>query len=283
MEVYRSIHDFVTDSKMVIALGNFDGVHIGHAEIIRSAVRIAKEIGAEPACYTFSNHPRNLHVDIANGDEPSVRRITSEEDKAAILEAFGIKKYLSVPFSEEVMRTPPERFISDVLARRLNAAALCCGFNYRFGMHAAGDVKLLREKSAEYGIKVCIHDAVMINGEVISSSAIRKALAQGNMEKCALFLGRPYSVRGRVLHSRNDFSQDVCFDADDRMILPPDGRYVSVTEFDGRIFDGFSTVSTVSRNGKCVKRITTHLSLSCGGLCGDFIKVNLLRYQPVKK
>ena len=294
MQVFQSLEQFdeyygsagtsgADRPQTVVALGNFDGVHIGHVEIIRSAVSYAREIGAVPVCYTFSNHPRNMHIDIEGGEEPSVKLIATESDKLAMVEQLGIEVCLSVPFDEDVMHTPAEAFVRDTLYGQLHAGAVCCGFNYRFGARAAGDVDFLQSEGAKYGMKVIAHDPVTVDGEVVSSTAVRELIRQGDMERCAAYLGRPYSLSGKIVYG-NEIGRKIGFptanfEAGHIMMLPPNGVYYSDVVIGTTRYHAITNIGTKPTIGNYVKSVETNLFDFHGDLYGKTIRVELLHHS----
>ena len=322
MKVYSNINDFVNEGGRireggaVVALGNFDGVHVGHAAVIRTAVERARECGLTPVCYTFSNHPRNTGLDIANGDEPVVKLITNEEEKLEIIANLGMEICLSVPFDERVKNTPAEEFISDTLIKGLNARVLCCGFNYRFGAGAKGDVELVRKIADKLGegesarrLSVEPVADVNINGELVSSSRIRELIQRGEMEECASCLGRPYSLAGTVSPG-NQIGHNLGFPtanfvAGKIMELPPNGVYYSKIRIIGEAERGvkadiedvkadnkstcnhywYSSITnvgvkpTVEGSGKSLeKSVETHILDFEDDLYGQSVKLELLHF-----
>ena len=152
MKIYNSLEEIIDHfDETVIALGNFDGVHKGHQELIRRCVNTAKSAGYKSAVFTFSNHPRNL---IAG--ERAVKNIMYPEDKAHIIGSFGIDYMFNIPFTEKILTTDPIDFIDDILLSHLRMKEAYCGFNYRFGYKALGTPTVLMEEGMKknFGIHI---------------------------------------------------------------------------------------------------------------------------------
>ncbi len=177
-----------------IALGNFDGVHRGHAVVIAAAADAAPAHGAPLAALTFEPHPRQVF----RPDDPPFR-LTLAEAKADALAALGVEVLFSVPFDLAFSRIEAAAFVRDILGGALGAKHLACGPNFHFGFRRTGTPELLRELAAPLGIGVTVVEkALGPCGTRWSSTAIRHALAEGDTARAASILGRPWEIRGRV-------------------------------------------------------------------------------------
>lgn len=176
----------------VLALGNFDGVHRGHAELARAAIDLARDLGAKPAALTFEPHPRSLFK-----PEDPVFRLTSAEQKTELLHGLGLDPVFVLPFSRDIAAIPAEQFLSGLLIDRLGARGLVCGYDFHFGKGRSGSPELLYALS---GVPVTVVPPYAWQGETVSSTLIRSALESGDPGRAAEFLGRPWSVRGTVRH-----------------------------------------------------------------------------------
>jgi len=175
-----------------VALGNFDGVHIGHARLIATL----KSFGLESVVYTFKKHPQNVIF-----GEGSVLTVNTNFEKAKILDSLGIDTLVFDDFTR-VRNMSPAEFVDDVIVGTLSAKAVVCGYNYRFGKGGEGDAKLLSHLLEEKGIHLTVIDEVTLDGVPVSSTAVRQALARGDMESAARLLGRPYFIDSTVVHGK---------------------------------------------------------------------------------
>lgn len=270
MQVFTSIDSVSLNNKTVIALGNFDGLHIGHMELIRTTVEVAREHGYLAACYTFSNHPRE------------VKHVCTEDEKLELLENAGIDVVFNVPFDDDVKNTAAEEFVRETLLVNLNAAAVSCGFNYRFGRKAAGNVELLQEIGSETGMKVYVHDAVMVDDEVVSSTAVRKYIDEGNMEKVNAFLGRYYSAKGTVVHGKKlgrvlGFpTANIVFE--EYRVAPPNGVYYTYANIDGERYGAITNIGHKPTIGEFEKSLETHIYKFDGDLYNKQIKIEFIHW-----
>lgn len=192
MHVYRTLSD-VPDAPngRALALGTFDGVHLGHRQVIESALRRARDDGLVAAVVTFDPHP----LRILRPDEPP-RLLTSTAQKIARVGELGVDELIAIPFTEELSRQSAEDFCDQVLAGRLGARSVSVGSNFRFGHGAAGDAALLRS-CADFEADVV--ELVQLGGEPVSSSRIRDLLEAGDVARAGELLGAPFAITGRVV------------------------------------------------------------------------------------
>ena len=183
MRIIHRMHDF-GEGGCVAALGTFDGVHIGHAKLIREAVRLAGEYGVLSAALTFDRHPLSL---IRPEAVPAA--LTGPEEKRKRLADLGLDALIEHPFTPEFAALPPDEFFA-LLRKTLRPRALVVGFNYTFGRKGAGDAGLLSYLCRENGILCRVMDPVCIDGRPVSSSRIRALLQAGNLAEAEALLGR---------------------------------------------------------------------------------------------
>lgn len=246
MEIIKSLDQLNIEQKTSVALGNFDGIHIGHREIFRAALDAAKEQGLRSLCFTFSNHPFNFILRRDDGDPDAVKLICTEEEKIGLIEDMGFDILVNVPFDEHIMTMHAHEFFEDIVKDKLNAGFVSVGFNYTYGARATGRPETLRRECEAAGIGVSIHDAVIVEGEVVSSTLIREMIATGNMEMTAKLLGRPYSFNGTVKHGKRLGSRmgipTINIPAPDRQMLPPNGVYFSRIHINGVLYNSVSNI-----------------------------------------
>jgi riboflavin kinase/FMN adenylyltransferase len=179
----------------VVAIGNFDGVHLGHRAVIATARRRAQMLGRPAAALTFEPHPRSFF-----DPHKPLFRLTDERAKLRLFAATGLTGAIVLKFDAELAEPAPEDFINDVLLHRLGISGAVVGFDFRFGHHRAGTPELLAAEGARRKFSVDVVPAVEIDGLRISSGAIRAALAQGDIERANAMLGYPWFVSGTVVH-----------------------------------------------------------------------------------
>ena len=177
-----------------VAIGNFDGVHIGHQELIRKTVEVATAHQLIPAVLTFDPHPAAVVA-----PERMPLAIVSLDERLRLLEALGVGQILVLPFTTAVARMMPDEFVKDVLAGPLRAQAVLVGENFRFGARQTGNAATLRELGTAFGFATHFLSPVVYRGEVVSSSAIRRHLTAGNVGRAGRLLARCFSVKQPVV------------------------------------------------------------------------------------
>lgn len=226
----------------VIALGFFDGVHLGHGALLRRAAEEAKKRGCESAVFTFDRPPKEVITGVP------CPLINSPEDRAALVKRlYGIDEMIMVPFDDEMRTTPWDRFVTDILVGRYGAVHLVAGHDHHFGHKNQGSPELLREKCAELGLGCDIIPAVTIGGVTVSSTHIRKLLEEGDVETARAFLGHPHVLTQTVGHGRQ-LGRTIGIPtanlvAPPHVLLPRRGVYAAkITLPDGRAFGGVTNV-----------------------------------------
>ncbi len=194
MKIYKDDSEIIKVKKPVITVGSFDGLHIGHFEILNKVKKCADEIGGSSFVVTFDPHPRSV---ISKNFELKI--LTSLEEKKEILEANGIENLAVINFTEEFSKLISEEFIKKYIVQKFGAAKMVIGYDHKFGKDRLGDVNKLREIGKQYNFEVEDVAPVTVDGEIVSSTAVRNAVAEGNIDKTNFFLGRNYSLYGVVV------------------------------------------------------------------------------------
>ena len=262
----------------VIALGFFDGVHLGHGALLRRAAEEAKKRGCESAVFTFDRPPKEVITGIP------CPLINSPEDRAELVRRlYGIDEMIMVPFDDEMRTTPWDRFVTDILVGRYGAVHLVAGHDHHFGHRNQGSPELLKEKCAELGLGCDIIPAVTLNGVTVSSTHIRKLLEEGDVETARAFLGHPHVLTQTVGHGRQ-LGRTIGIPtanlvAPPHVLLPKRGVYAAkITLPDGRAFGGVTNVGVrpTVNNGQDVTVEPWILDFD-GDLYGQAIRVEFYR------
>lgn len=182
----------------VIALGFFDGVHLGHGALLRRTVEEAARRGCTPAVFTFDRPPKEVVTGV-----PCPLINSPADRRELIARLYGISDVLMVPFDEEMMTTPWDQFITEILVSRYHAVHLVAGHDHHFGHKNQGSPALLQEKCAELGLGCDIIPKVEIGGITVSSTYIRRLVELGQIERAARYLGHPHTLSGPVRHGRS--------------------------------------------------------------------------------
>jgi len=195
MRIVRTLESFPPDARpSVVALGVFDGVHLGHRAILETAVARAKAIRGTAVACTFDPHPADV---LQPGRAPLP--ITTLDERLALIAATGIATTVVVPFTPALAAMEPEAFVTETLVQGLGAREIVVGFNHRFGRGARGDTALLRSLGERLGFHTEVVPKTDVDGTPVSSSAIRAALQRVDLDEAARLLGRPYFVGGQVV------------------------------------------------------------------------------------
>lgn len=180
-----------------VALGNFDGIHLGHQNLINVMINKSKELGLKSSLLLFEEHTKVT----TDNDQPKI--ITSNEKKFKIAEELGIDIIYIMKFDEDVMQLSAEEFVKDIIINKMNSKLLVVGFDYKFGYKALGNSETLLELGKKYDIKVEVIKAIQSDDEIIGSTEIRKLIIEGNINRANKFLGRPYSIMGKVIPGKS--------------------------------------------------------------------------------
>lgn len=222
--------------RIVAALGVFDGVHRGHQQILRTAVRRARAIRGTAVAVTFHPHPQAiLHP------AQSPPSLMSLAHRLMLMERLGIRWVLVIPFTKQFARLKPAAFCARILGHELQAREVVVGHNFAFGRDRSGTTALLRRWGAAQGVRVHIVPPVVVRRHRVSSSRIRRAIERGHLARAALLLGRPVSLRGRVVHGASRGAAlgfPTANLALDHEAMPPCGVYAVTVRCLGRRWGG---------------------------------------------
>jgi riboflavin kinase/FMN adenylyltransferase len=197
LKIYNSIYEFPADIKTVVTLGTFDGVHRGH-KILLDQLQEAKNAGnCQSVVLTFFPHPRMVLQ-----QESDFKLLNTMNEKAALLSQAGVDHLIIHPFSLEFSRLTAEEFVKDILVDRLNVAKIIIGHDHRFGRNRTATTADLINMGTEYGFEVQQISAYEVQQTPVSSTKIRKALAEGNIALANDYLGYPYFITGTVSHGK---------------------------------------------------------------------------------
>jgi len=231
LKVYNKIEDFKQVKNLVATVGTFDGVHVGHQEIIGKLKEVAKQTDGETLLLTFFPHPRMVLFP----DDDSLKLITTLKEKTELLASFGLDHLLILPFSVEFSRITPTEYIRDLLMRDIGVKTLVIGYNHQFGRNRKGNFELLEELAPVYGFDVVEITAQEINEIKVSSTKIRRAIESGDVSTANKYLKYNFSVSGIVVEG-DQIGRQIGFPTanikilEKHKLLPGKGVYaVSVT------------------------------------------------------
>src|SRR5258708_5114642 len=215
----------------VLAIGNFDGIHLGHRAILRSTVERARALNAVSTALTFDPSPRKVLR-----PETAPPRLSTNAQRMEWFNALGLEAVVVLPFTLDLARLSPDEFVEQILLRDLRVKAVLVGENFRFGHKQAGDVKRLSELGAKHAFSVVIVPPVVYRGEVVSSTIIRREVAEGDVSHAARLLGRPFALTGEVVSGSGTgrrFTFPTLNLAAEQELLPARGVYITRSCLEG--------------------------------------------------
>jgi riboflavin kinase/FMN adenylyltransferase len=259
-----------------LTIGNFDGVHAGHARILRRVCEVARENGWKPSVLTFDPHPTRI---VAPSRSP--RLMTTPEQRCRLMEQEGIGQVLILPFTREVAQLTPEQFVRDVLVEALDARAVLVGENFRFGHKHAGDTRLLRELGAQLGFRVEVLPGLTLRRAMVSSSEIRRLVETGDVSRAGRLLERPFALEGDVVRGHGVGAKQTVPTLNlstQAEVLPATGVYITKTqELDGAHWPSVTNVGYRPTFGGNELSIETFLLAPLEGPPPQRIRVEFLR------
>jgi riboflavin kinase / FMN adenylyltransferase len=202
MQIFRGLRGAAPSAGCALTIGNFDGVHRGHQAMLALLINEARHRGVPSCVLSFEPHPRDFFAALSGQPDAAPRRVATLRDKLGELERCGIDQAVVLRFDARFAGQSPQAFIDDVLMQGLRARYVLVGDDFRFGAQRAGDYAMLDAAGAARGFDVARMLSYEVHGQRVSSSAVRQALAAGNMAQTAALLGRPYSISGHVQHGR---------------------------------------------------------------------------------
>lgn len=271
-------------SKRVIALGFFDGVHIGHGALLNMAVKRARELGAVAAAETFDVHPETV---IFGKDMPLINNMTDRE--ALMKELYGVDEVIFTHFDEDMMKVPWMDFVDEFLARRYGAIHLVCGHDYRFGYRGLGTAEMLKEYCESRGIGCDIIPKVELDGVTVSSTHIRSLIENGDMETAARFLGHTHRISGTVVDGRK-LGRTLGIPTaniliEDGMLRPAYGVYACRAYVDGAVYPAVTNIGvrpTVDESGTVT--VEPYILDFDGDIYGKTLRLDFYRFlRPEQK
>jgi riboflavin kinase/FMN adenylyltransferase len=273
MRIIRSLESMAGDYPYpVLTIGAFDGIHLGHQEIIGRVRERAREQKGTSMLFTFGDHPLKV---MDPGSAPPL--ITPPEIKRAILRKMGLDLLIQVPFSREFSRKEPRAFIEEILLGRLGMREIWVGFDFVFGKDRRGDISLLQERGQQLGFSVKVVPSVRFQGKIVSSTLIRELLKEGRVAEACRLLGRPYLVAGEVVKGSGR-GRHLGFPTANigvpKDFLLPNGVYAGWAKVRGKTYRAAINVGTSPTFAHLDRRIEAHLLTFQGNLYGMIIQIH---------
>ena len=262
LKVYKSIEEFTQVKNLVATVGTFDGVHVGHQEIIGKLKEVAKQTDGETLLLTFYPHPRMVLFP----DDDSLKLINTLSEKIELLASFGLDHLLILPFSVEFSRITPTEYIRDLLIRDIGVKTLVIGYNHQFGRNRKGNFELLEELAPVYGFDVLEITAKEINEIKVSSTKIRKAIEAGEISTANKYLRYNFSLSGIVVEGEK-IGRKIGFPTanikivEKHKLLPGNGVYAVKVTVQNHQYKGMLNIGsrpTINNDADC-SSIEVHL------------------------
>jgi riboflavin kinase/FMN adenylyltransferase len=285
MQILRSISELSELSgPLFLAIGVFDGVHLGHKAVISTSAEHAHEANGTPVVVTFDPHPEKILR-----PEKAPHLLTATPHKLALIRTLGVRHLLIIPFNQQFAATEPEVFVGQLVQHSNPLREICVGHEWSFGKNRRGNLQLLIRLGAEFDFNVVGIPPVTVNGEIVSSTTIRRAVEAGNLEKAAAMLGREYTIIGTVVRG-DDLGKKIGFPTANLSAhseqFPPNGVYLAEAKLDGVVYPGVVNLGcrpTVS-SGKSDRVLEVHLLDFDRDIYGKDIELRFARYlRPEKK
>lgn len=255
MKIYAGIEKFLGAKNPAITIGTFDGVHLGHQKIIQQLKEGAASIKGESVIFTFYPHPRMILFP----EDDELKLLSTEEEKRELLEQFGVEHLIIHPFTKEFSRITYTDYVREILVNKLKIKKLIIGYNHHFGRNREGSFKELKKLAPLFHFELEKIPAQDINKVEISSTKIRKALTSGDIKTANKFLGRDYSIKGKVIKGKG-LGKELGYPTaniqidDKHKLIPADGIYAVIAEVENKIYNGMMSIGFNPTVGSGEKR-----------------------------
>jgi riboflavin kinase/FMN adenylyltransferase len=285
MEILKSIPELSQlRGPLFLAIGVFDGMHLGHQAVISTSARHAHSADGTPVVVTFDPHPEKVLR-----PEAAPHLITATQHKISLIRNLGVGHLLIIKFDKEFAATPPEKFVGQLVSNSKPLREICVGHEWSFGKNRAGNLDLLKNLGARFDFNVIGIQPVKSNGDVVSSTAIRQAIENGDFAKAAEMLGREYTILGTVVHGDN-LGKKIGYPTANLSAhseqFPPNGVYFAEAWIDGVLHHGVINLGirpTVS-GGKSERVLEIYLLDFERDIYGRDVEVGFMQFlRPEKK
>ena len=285
METLRSISQLSQlQGPVFLAIGVFDGVHLGHQAVISTSAGHARAVNGTPVVVTFDPHPEKI---LRPDKAPHL--LTATPHKITLIRALGVQHLLIIAFDKHFAATEPEDFVQQLVQHSKPLREICVGHEWSFGRNRRGNLQLLEELGRQFDFKVVGIPPVRVSGEIVSSTTIRRAIQAGDLKKAATMLGREYTILGTVVHG-DAMGKKIGFPTANLSAhseqFPPNGVYFVETSLHGVVYPGVVNLGyrpTMS-SGKSDRTLEVYLLDFDGDIYGKDLELRFIRYlRPEKK
>jgi len=281
MSTAEELGKFSPQKDILLTIGVFDGVHLGHKHLISRLKELARQQGVLSGVITFSQHPQEVL-----SPQTRLPSLTSLEQRIALLQDEGVDIVIPLPFTPQIADLSPEQFL-ELLKEFLKMKGLVVGPDFALGKDRQGDIDALRQLGQEMGFSVTVVPPMTIDGEIVSSTAVRQALAKGDMKQAQKLLGRPFSLQGRVV-AGDRRGTDLGFptanlEVEPGQALPAGGVYACRAYIDGRSYPAMTNIGSRPTFGGGPKLVETYLIDYKGNLYGRELAIDVIGHLRDEK
>lgn len=261
----------------VVTIGTFDGVHVGHQKIIDRLIVVAQKNHLESAILTFFPHPRMVLQ-----KEVGIKLINTIEERKKIIKSKGVDHLVIYPFTKEFSRLTAREYVEQILVNKLNAKKIIIGYDHRFGRNRNANIQDLKELGKTFGFTVEEISKQDVEEVAVSSTKIRKAIEEGNIEKANTFLGNPFSLNGKVIKGKS-LGKTLGFPTanleikEDYKIIPKSGVYIVKAHLDNKWVFGMMNIGTNPTVGGDKQTIETYFLDFSQDLYGQELNIQMLK------
>ncbi len=278
MTIYNNINEFSSTDNTILTIGTFDGVHLGHQKVLERLTNSAKENNLESTVLTFFPHPRT----ILNPNKP-LKLINSVKEKTELLNRSKVDNLIIHPFDKNFSELDPEKYVVEILVKKLKAKIILIGYDHKFGKNRTADITDLKIYGKKYGFKVIEIKAEEISNIAISSTKIRKAISEGNISTAKKYLGYDFSLSGKIVHGKS-IGRTLGFPTanievkEEYKLLPKNGVYLIQSVINHNKYFGMMNIGIKPTIKESSKTIEVNFFDFEGDLYHKNIEVNIKKF-----
>ena len=278
MTIYNNINEFSSTNNTILTIGTFDGVHLGHQKVLERLTNSAKENNLESTVLTFFPHPRT----ILNPNKP-LKLINSVKERTELLNRSKVDNLIIHPFDKNFSELDPEKYVVEILVKKLKAKIILIGYDHKFGKNRTADITDLKIYGKKYGFKVIEIKAKEISNIAISSTKIRKAISEGNISTAKKYLGYDFSLSGKIVHGKS-IGRTLGFPTanievkEEYKLLPKNGVYLIQSVINHNKYFGMMNIGIKPTIKESSKTIEVNFFDFEGDLYHKNIEVNIKKF-----
>ena len=278
MTIYNNINEFSSTDNTILTIGTFDGVHLGHQKVLERLTNSAKENNLESTVLTFFPHPRT----ILNPNKP-LKLINSVKERTELLNRSKVDNLIIHPFDKNFSELDPEKYVVEILVKKLKAKIILIGYDHKFGKNRTADITDLKIYGKKYGFKVIEIKAEEISNIAISSTKIRKAISEGNISTAKKYLGYDFSLSGKIVHGKS-IGRTLGFPTanievkEEYKLLPKNGVYLIQSVINHNKYFGMMNIGMKPTIKESSKTIEVNFFDFEGDLYDKNIEVNIKKF-----